>query len=247
MFLKFDDTGPAMPRKPTTGKPRSKKLPTSRRMLTWLDRAISEANREALSAGMRELGYGSFDKSVISKINKSTRGLSADEMYAIGALTETEIPKPLSAYEMDAMRKEVRRAAGTEKSYGAKELGDTPAMTTMKEWLKEPNKISTAEAWSEEAIPGEAVSDEEAYEFHVDSEAEGETSMDANAERHMKSLVCEMLEVAGLGKEDALTLYEGMQLLARKRPSSAESHGGEDNLRKEVLALMTAFGIQQPK
>ena len=232
-----------MTRKPTTQRKRSKKPPTSRRVLAWLDRAISDANRDALSAGMRELGYGSFDKSVISKINKDIRGLSADEMYAIGALTETEIPDALSVYEMAAMRKEARRAAGNDSEPAAPQV----AVLT-EEWLRSPNRVDG----SHDVSLGHDGGDDGIGHDGFNGDADGSATdrgieMDANAERHMKNLMCEMLEVAGLSKEDAQTLYEGMQLLARKKPASAEYPSGDDHLRREVLALMTAFGIQQPK
>jgi hypothetical protein len=232
-----------MTRKPTTQRKRSKKPPTSQRILTWLDRAISDTNREALSSGMRELGYGSFDKSVISKINKDIRGLSADEMYAIGALTETDIPNALSVHEMAAMRREARRAAGN----GHEPAAPQVAVLT-EEWLRSPNRVDGSHVGS----PGH--DDDDGIDDGFDSDTDGSASdggieMDANAEREMKILVSEAF-AALLGQKDkevAVSLYEMLQVLARRKLASAESPTAEGSSRKEVLGLMTALGLQPPK
>jgi hypothetical protein len=226
-----------MPRKPTTYEKRSNRTPTSQRILSWLDRTMANTDRAELAVGLKDLGYGSWNKSVVSKINANIRGLSADELYAISAVARVDIPKPLTAYEMDAMRKEVRRAAGKGAPAPVENL---PAIT--EEWLKEPSRIEVLEVLHEE----NASESEEANESAAMSAAtDGEITMDAIVERRMKSLVCEAFEIyGGLEPDDALMLYETMQARARKNLSPSKSADAEDNPREVALALMTAFGLQ---
>jgi len=243
---------PIMPRKPTTRKPttrrtRSKRRPTSLRLLSWLDRAMSNAiSHGQLSDSLRELGFSSFDKSVVSKINKGERGLSADEVYAISALTKTEIPHPLTAYELAAMRKESRRAAGKEPEQARAQVAGP---ITTQEWIKSPDHIVVTEVKHGDIALAQKVYESEDGESDTRlAESDEEFEMDVNAERKMKSLVCAALAAFGrLDKDDVQALYGTLQVLARRKPSASESLTDDENSMKEVLGLMTALGLQPPK